>query len=394
MSSSIQRSVWFPVRAMLAIAAAIATEAPAQELTAVPIATSMVVPQRRPQGMRAAWRLFHSPCQFQQVQNLQFLFRQHTSPPGSIRAVAFRRFDVPQSPATWPAFSATVELWMGHTPQTPAQFGYSFPSNRGPDFQQVTAPRTLQFPTTSQQPGNEYPFAYRIPLDRPFAFGLPTGPDATGLIEMRVHDSTLCLEDPANQFLQWEVYSEPRPNSYITYFGSACTRGGVSGGDNFLSVGPMSAGNPSSAVMNPQSIAARGSFAKIYGGLRNDMWAGLALPYSLGPLGAPACSLYISFDWEWPYMWPPAATMGGFTFALLDLVNSPSLVGLTIYVQGVRFDRAANPLGITTSDAVQVTIGAHHDPEGSMLIDSNLPQGVGAGQRLLGSMPLLSLETQ
>lgn len=366
-------------------ALALTGSASAQSLAAVSAPAGVVVPVQE-SGRPTLWPVFHNGCPAWSLLRYQYLFRVPGSLPVTVRTLAFRRFDAPGSPATnvtWPAFSATLELWMAHSPHTPAQYSMLYAANRGPDYQLVVAKRTIQFPAQSPQANNQYPFAYRIPLDVPFVFQ----PGATALVEMRLEDSTMCL-NLHNTFFGVEAWGGyPPDHPFPTFFGSAC---GTVPGDNEIFTGRLSVGNPGMAIMNPQTVSGN-SFGQIHGGLSKTSWAGLTLPYSLGPLGAPGCSLYISFDWAWPHVWP-YGKYGGFELADLSLPNAPSLIGRKIYIQGVRFDRFSNALGLATSQAAEITVGPHFDAHGSMLTGPFGPPSFGTGQRIMGTCPVMLLD--
>lgn len=84
-------------------------------------AEGVVVPAPADGGQRLAYRLFHSigtPA-YQQV-----LFRVPDAVPNPVRSIAFRRMSHGSSPPTYPAFTVDIEIWMGHSPRTPASFDH------------------------------------------------------------------------------------------------------------------------------------------------------------------------------------------------------------------------------------------------------------------------------
>jgi len=367
----------------LAVAAALAASASGQTLPAVPAQANVVVPVQE-SGRPWLYPLFHNACPTWAPLRYQFLFRVPGTSPVQVRTLAFRRFDVPGSPVSsvaWPSFTVTLELWMAHSPNTPAQYSMLYAANRGADHQLVVAKRPIQFPAQSPQANNQYPFSYRIPLDVPFVFQ----PGTTGLVEMRVESSTLCI-NAQNRYFGIEAWSESQRDHRATLFGAPCRRYPP---DNELVTSALRVGNSGYAIMTPQRNASFNATAQIHGGLSKTTWAGVPLPYSLAPLGAPGCSLYISFDWVWPHVWP---RNGGFALATLDIPNAPSLVGRKIYVQGARFDRAINPLGLATSQAAEITLGPHLDAHGSMLAGPFGPESWGTGSRYTGGCPVMLLD--
>lgn len=365
---------------------ALAASASGQTLSAVQPPGQVVVPSREP-GRHLVWGVFNIGCGAGwSPLRYQFLFRVPGSTPITVRSIAFRRFDAPGSPVasgTWPAFNVLLEMWMSHSPKTPALYSMLYAENRGHDHELVVQKRTIQFPAQAPQANNQYPFAYRIPLDVPFVLQ----PGATGVVEMRLENSTICL-NAQNRFFGVDAWLQNVPDRWFRYFGTPCS---PVPGDNVLGTGRLGIGNPGMAIMSPQTLSGRGSFARIYGGLSNTSWAGLPLPYSLAPLGAPGCSLYISFDWEWPHIWPRGR---GFELAALDLPNDPTLVGRKIYVQGVNFDRLSNPLGLAPSQAAEIVVGPHSDAQGSMLVGPFGDPSLGTGQRIANICPVMLLDPQ
>ena len=93
-------------------------------------------------------------------------------------------------------------------------------------------------------------------------------------------------------------------------------------------------------------------------GLSDTSFGGQALPWSLGPIGAPGNSLLVSPDLiRGPYNAIPLGR--GYT-AFYDepLPADPSLNGLDLYLQAWSLDFAANALGAVTSNALHLTIGS------------------------------------
>jgi hypothetical protein len=252
---------------------------------------------------------------------------------------------------------------MAHSPRTTEIPSYDLPANRGSDITVVVPRQTIQFPATPPRVGG-HPFDYRIPLAIPFSFRR----GAVGLIEIRIVSTSACARYDLG-FEQHALERGFRPKDFGTY----C--------HTLLKPDALVAGNFSMAVHAPP-LTSR-SHARAFGGLRKDMWGGLPLPYSLAPLGAPGCSLYISFDWEWPGYWPNTS-IGLFD---LTLPNDPTIVGKIVYLQGVRFDPDVNPLGLATSQGWEAVVNPHLRCPTSVV---SAPFGLG-GQVLVGYGPVFLL---
>lgn len=340
----------------------------------------VVVPSPTDGGQRFAYRLFHSigtPA-YQQV-----LFRVPDAVPNPVRSIAFRRMSHSSSPPTYPAFTVDIEIWMGHSPRTPASFDHDLPGNREADLSRVLR-RKVSFPARPQRTDERYPFDYRFVLDTPFVFQR----NRVGVVELRILDSTLRLTDWTLGGVTFEIWADHRTKG--EEFGVPCSsRYGVWQGNLLAVLDGVSPGNPSWAVIIPPP-SARSVDVRFFGGLRNDQWSGLPLPYHLDKLGARDCWLYISMDWEWPQYWQ----IYPIGHAELSLPPDPNLVGLTVFVQGVRLNTQTNALGIETTQAWRIPVTPHKDPPLSMLSSPFGPLGLDGGQARFAIGPVFELSGQ
>lgn len=329
-------------------------------------------------GVRTPVHLFHKACvPGEKPTYLQSIFRVPATVPNPVRSIALRRRDAPEYPLpVFPAFTVEIEIGMGHSPSTPALFSPDLPANRAPDFTLVLPRRDISFAPTTQREGNQYPFTYRFPLERPFTFR----PGETAVLEFRIFRSTLCFGNRGTHGVGFETYAMPGETSSKEY-GTPCAAVGVGG--NRLLAQPMRPGNFGRGVMGLTFGVAR-----VFGGLRNDTWNGLRLPFALDAWGAPGCSLYASLEWEWPTYWH--SPLWGFTYVSLSLPNDPNLVGRSVFLQGFAPTRT-NALGFETSNGCEVTIGPHVEPPISLLIAPWGPNGVDGGQGTVGLGPVFEL---
>jgi hypothetical protein len=251
-------------------------------------------------------------------------------------------------PLDFPAFTVEAEIGVGHSPRSPAMFGWDRPMNRDADFQIVFRKKSISFPASPNRPVQSYPFEYRFVLDTPFSLQ----PRRNAVIEVRISKSTLC-----NGASPVTVWFRGYNNGATGFrFGNSCSRWGVNAGNN-LSLSRISAGNPGFADMAGVPATGYPNLSRYFGSLRR-----LDPPFRLDPLGAPGCSVYIPFDWEWQTYWGP-----WFPLAAIDVPNDPNVAGLTMYIQGIRLDRTANALGMDTSDGWAAPINPHVPARVSML---------------------------
>ncbi|MBL8724929.1 MAG: hypothetical protein JNK49_12845 [Planctomycetes bacterium] len=97
-----------------------------------------------------------------------------------------------------------------------------------------------------------------------------------------------------------------------------------------------------------------GSFAFLLFGDSDSTFNGTPLPYSLTPLGAPNCSVLAAPVGNLLLPIDPANGQAGFTMSIPVL---PAAIGYRMFHQWLCLDPAANPLGLTTSNAGAATIG-------------------------------------
>jgi hypothetical protein len=297
-------------------------------------------------------------------------------------------------PVAIPAFDLTVNLWVGHSPNTPATAGLRFSSNVGPDYTQVATTKTLRFPAEPWRQDNQYGNTYRIPFDVPFRFL----PGRTGILDVEVLRTTYCATGPGDPvFAFYNDSSKPKPGEpmYPSFYGQPCGPGGGLGNDNFLMTSIVSAGNPGFAVMFPEWASGRIRSAAFYAGVSDSTYGGISLPFALDALGAPGCSIYASLDVSLP-MISNGAAASGTEFAELSPPNDPRLVGSLLYIQAFRLDATANRLGLHSSNGVRVGIAAHVDPVSTMLTgpEFSLMFGADGAQRKVGLAPRFTLDSR
>ena len=76
------------------------------------------------------------------------------------------------------------------------------------------------------------------------------------------------------------------------------------------------------------------------------------LPMSLAPLGAPGCDLFMQPDSV--EFRTPVGLVVDWTLAI---PSTPSLAGVVVFQQALPVDPAANPLGLTATNGLRMTLG-------------------------------------
>ncbi|MGB3967604.1 MAG: kelch repeat-containing protein [Planctomycetota bacterium] len=87
-------------------------------------------------------------------------------------------------------------------------------------------------------------------------------------------------------------------------------------------------------------------------GLSNSSSGGVGLPLPLAAVGMPGCTLFVSLD-----VLVTRTPVGGAASLAIPVPYQPALVGGVFFVQTASLDLAANPLGLTISNALAGTIG-------------------------------------
>jgi hypothetical protein len=98
------------------------------------------------------------------------------------------------------------------------------------------------------------------------------------------------------------------------------------------------------------NVAAAPAFAWI--GLSNTSWRGTPLPFTLGGIGAPACSVGVAPDAVF-YVGRIEGTMVWYW----SVCNCPAVAGLDTYVQALMLVPQANPAGIVLTSGLRMRIG-------------------------------------
>ena len=87
-------------------------------------------------------------------------------------------------------------------------------------------------------------------------------------------------------------------------------------------------------------------------GTSNTAWGAIPLPVPLAFLGMPGCDLRTD-----PLMMLFLGNQGGFCRLPLPVPGVPTLVGGSLYFQGLVYDPAANAMGLASTAGAQATIG-------------------------------------
>lgn len=94
------------------------------------------------------------------------------------------------------------------------------------------------------------------------------------------------------------------------------------------------------------------SFPLLLLGVSDTAWGALPLPQLLDAYELPGCTAYTSADVS-----IPLGNLAGTAVWTINIPNEVSLVGLTLFAQGLVPDGAANAFGATLSNAAEIRLG-------------------------------------
>jgi len=227
----------------------------------------------------------------------------------------------------------------------------SFAANHGKDETVVFDSDNFHFPALPRPSTPPAAFAIELKLDKPFL--IQTG-------------ANVCIEiasrTPNNQSSRayWYVDSESFSRTGAgksTTFGRGCPFGFQA----YAEVPPLDGETKLSSYAYTRYLHATGGKALLLLGDSKTSWAARALPFDLAAFGANGCQLYTN---------PVNIVIGhtiptdprGLVRFQVDLPRVASLQGRTAYEQVLVYDPTANPLGLRTSNGVELHLGRFADP--------------------------------
>lgn len=274
-----------------------------------------------------------------------------------------------------------LEVWLSHSQRAPTAMSTYFTRNAGADavkvFQgTVTIPASPAAPTTP------------APWTSPYAFTIHFTESFTYL------GGNLCIETltrpVAGQTAPWwtiDAVVEPGGGTVAKYGGS-CIPGM---GRHPAGADARSAVVGSTAVFYLRGVRNRGEALCMFGTSR-QRYGSLQLPVDLSPYGALGCQLSINpiaFNNSTPIESPIAGSPGLARWGLL-IPPLPALAGAKIYTQWNVMEPGINPLNLTFSNGVELTIGAarpHWDAGWIESPEASSPVGF----QVTGRVPVLKI---
>jgi V8-like Glu-specific endopeptidase len=87
-------------------------------------------------------------------------------------------------------------------------------------------------------------------------------------------------------------------------------------------------------------------------GASDQKWGNTPLPLALDGIGGTGCSLLVSPDWNYPLATGAGTPKLGFTVPV-----DTTLIGRSMFAQYASIDKPANPLGVSMTQGLKITIG-------------------------------------
>jgi hypothetical protein len=253
--------------------------------------------------------------------------------PVVISAVAWR-VDGGQTVA---AKRVELEVRLSTMPRSIVDVQPAFAANTGAD--EIVAFDRALVDLPPQGPGQQpNPFAVRIPLTRAFAYDPARGPLLVDLIVHGQPPGGYPLDATFTCTSEQRMYGPP----------------GCGPGGRLLRADALTTqvlwGKP--FALRVFDAAPNAPTSLFLGSIESGWWNGLQIPFDLGVVGAPGCSLSI----DALFVRGALADASGIALYSFTLPAVPALRGEWVRFQGLALDAQANPLGLVTSQPAKIQV--------------------------------------
>jgi len=273
----------------------------------------------------------------------QFIYARRVLPAGTGTIQSFKIRRDGEYSSGFEAHTRLTEVWMSNNALDPAA-GYSgiFAGNRGPDFTRVMDGRSIAYPVLPKPAPAPAPFTQEFALDKPFPWN-----GGALLVEFVVSaESTVSKRwYPDAEAYEWTGL--PSGGSR-TYSGKGCP-------EDFRNFGAKPhLGQEHYHYGNTQVLGQRLpaiDMIGIQGG------GAVPLPFDLGPLGGPGCSLYTLPVLAATGVTDETSTTGYVRFDWGFIPNDPALEGAGYQNQQIVLEPGFNGLGMRFSRLAACKVG-------------------------------------
>jgi len=153
---------------------------------------------------------------------------------------------------------------------------------------------------------------------------------------------------------QARVYSFAGVPAGSSLYGTGCAGSGGFVPQIRALGGVPSLGNSQFALSASKTLGGAGAFLVL--GVSSTAWGPVPLPFNLGILGLPACSLLASVDVLFTTAATGAGAGGGSAILPAPIPNDPVLAGGTVYCQWAIADTGVAPLPVAMTRGIQLVI--------------------------------------
>jgi hypothetical protein len=156
-------------------------------------------------------------------------------------------------------------------------------------------------------------------------------------------------------FYDWKyrLWCQPISNPGVDVFGAACPAGSRNQPRVAVGALPRLGATVDLSVQYMSSLPGAPAFLAF--GLSDQLWNGATpLPFDLGLLGAPTCSVLVDLAALVATQLDPS----GAASYPLTVPNQPALLGGAVFAQWFLVDPQVNTLGFVTSQGVRLTVGS------------------------------------
>jgi hypothetical protein len=260
------------------------------------------------------------------------------------------------SVTTSPGYSVTMDAWMSTAVTASSGMSTTFDNNHGPDKTQVIINHTYTLPPSNPNnlPGQ---FVLDYPFDVPFVFlGAPASLCWEVQITARTNTGNI-IHDSVSGNISTSTTGPTNPQMVIGRFGTGCLSTGM--GSPMLATPVQSISWPGgTATMTTNgSNLLPGGIVLFSTGASKDSYLGIPLPFTLP---GTSCTVYNDQIVGTVAIASPTGTSSN----AIPFVPLPIYNGLTFFTQIWGLDPAANPFGITFSNAAQHHIVAPYTVPG------------------------------
>jgi hypothetical protein len=229
----------------------------------------------------------------------------------------------------------------------------SFNAAHGGDLTTVLTAASIRYPDLPQPGSGPAPFAVRMKFAQPFVLQ-----GAQALAVEILSESPQSQSENHYWYADFEAFDRSAEEGKVRLLGRGCPFGFQS----FASAPPLDGETPLEVYSYTRVSGTAPQFALLWTAAQAQSWGALPLPLDLTPVGASGCRIYVE-----PMLLDAAIIDTGdprglVRFALPAIPRVGAFANLKLYQQAMVLEPSANPLGLRTSNYLEITTGKLADP--------------------------------